>query len=411
MRPKRLEDFEGQEALFGSGSPVDLLLKGENISGLIFWGNPGTGKTTLARIISKYINAYFEQLSAVHSGKKDLKNVEDRAKTRLKINGQRTVLFIDEIHRYNKAQQDGLLGACESGIYTLIGATTENPSFELINALLSRCQVLVLNPLEVDALKSIVIRALKDKKNGLGKTSMNISEKALLQIVHTANGDARTVLNLLELSAIAASERYKTSVKKPRIIELEDVARGIDKRMVLYDKTGEEHYNVISAFIKSVRGSDPQAAVYYLARMLHGGEDPVFIARRLSILASEDIGLADPQAAILASSIFNTVKVIGMPEARIPLSQLTIYLSLAPKSNSAYLAISKAMEEVKESGNIPIPKKILNAPTKLMKELGYGKDYHYAHDYEGGYFPEEFLPDKIKGKIFYKPKELGDDIS
>lgn len=408
MRPAMMEHFFGQPDLFQSGSPISMALSGQGIPNLILWGPPGTGKTTLARIIARKINIHFEQISAVHAGKKDLEAVEKAAHDRIRLHQLRTILFIDEIHRFNKAQQDGLLGAIERGVYTLIGATTENPSFELNSAILSRCRVIVLEKLSGEALKQITLRALKDCENGLGKTQISIEESALFEISRLADGDARTALNILELAAIACSERSgKSTPEGGRVLLLEDLSRGLDKRMLLYDKTGDEHYNLISAFIKSIRGSDPQAAVYYLARMISGGEDPVFIARRMCILASEDVGNADPQAAVLANSIRQTVEFVGMPEARIPLSQLAVYLALAPKSNSSYLAIDAALAEVNRSGALKVPLKILNSPTSMMKEMGYGKDYHYAHDYPSGFFPDDFLPDTLKGQKFYHPLPYG----
>ena len=408
MRPEMLDHFFGQSGLFQPGSPVAMALSGQGIPNLILWGPPGTGKTTLARLIARKTGIHFEQISAVHAGKKDLEALEKGAHDRIRLHQIRTILFIDEIHRFNKAQQDGLLGAIERGVYTLIGATTENPSFELNSAILSRCRVIILEKLSDEALNHIVLRALNDSENGLGKTKISIDNDALSEISRLADGDARTALNILELAAIACAERCgKMSSEGRRVILPEDLSRGLDKRMLLYDKTGDEHYNLISAFIKSIRGSDPQAAVYYLARMLSGGEYPVFIARRMCILASEDVGNADPQAAVLANSIRQTVEFVGMPEARIPLSQLAVYLSLAPKSNTSYLAINAAMEEVKQSGALKVPMKILNSPTQMMKDFGYGQDYHYAHDYPSGFYPEEFLPDSLKGRKFYNPSPYG----
>ena len=408
MRPVMMEHFFGQTDLFQPGSPVAMALSGQGIPNLILWGPPGTGKTTLARLIARKTNIHFEQISAVHAGKKDLEIIEKAAHDRIRLHQIRTILFIDEIHRFNKAQQDGLLGAIERGVYTLIGATTENPSFELNSAILSRCRVIILEKLSPEALKQIALRALDDCENGLGKTQISVEETALSEISRISDGDARTALNILELAAIACSERCGKSIPEGgRVILVEDLSRGLDKRMLLYDKTGDEHYNLISAFIKSIRGSDPQAAVYYLARMITGGEDPVFIARRMCILASEDVGNADPQAAILANTIRQTVEFVGMPEARIPLSQLALYLALAPKSNSSYLAIDAALAEVNRSGALKVPLKILNSPTQMMKEMGYGKDYHYAHDYPSGFFPEDFLPDTLKGQKFYQPLPFG----
>jgi len=411
MRPKTLEQFLGQAALLSPGSPIGMALQGGELRSLILWGPPGSGKTTLARLLAQNLEFHFEPLSAVHSGKKEILDIEKQAEEQIRLYSRKTLLFIDEIHRFNRIQQDGLLAAVEKGVYTLIGATTENPSFSLNSALLSRCQVVILERLPCEALERIALRALNDSKQGLGKTLMKISPQALSELLRLSNGDARFLLNLLELAAMAAAERHRTLGTEIalRDIDVNDLSRGIDKRRVLYDKTGDEHYNTISAFIKSIRGSDPQAAVYYLARMIEGGEDPLFIARRLAILASEDIGNADPQAVILASSIFQIVKEIGLPEGRIPLSQLTLYLALAPKSNAAYRAIEDALSEVQQSGALSIPKKILNAPTQFMKTLGYGKNYHYAHDYKDGFYPEDFLPEEIAGKIFYTPTEHGYD--
>jgi len=409
MRPDNLSDFIGQKNILVQGSPVQLFLEGKSFSSLILWGPPGSGKTTLVNILIKDLDCNFIKLSAVHAGKKDLLAVEKEAREKMAFHKQKTVLFIDEIHRFNKLQQDGLLNAVEKGFYALIGATTENPGFSLNNALLSRCNLIVLKSFKDHELKQIITKALSDKDKGLGKTKILIEDQALKEIIRLSTGDSRKALNFLELSALAASERVKQnqSNQEQRVIILEDIARGIDKRMILYDKTGDEHYNLISAFIKSVRGSDVQAGVYYLARMLQGGEDPLFIARRLVILASEDVGNADPQASILATSILQSVKMIGMPESRILLSQLVCYLSLAPKSNACYIAVNQALEEVKKSGNLSVPEKILNAPTQMMKDLGYSEGYHYAHNYEEGFYPESFLPKSLSSSVFYQPKDIG----
>jgi putative ATPase len=409
MRPNTWEQYVGQATLLSSGSPIRIALQGGALCSLILWGPPGSGKTTLARLLAQKLEFHFEALSAVHSGKKEILEIEKQSEERIRLYSKKTLLFIDEIHRLNKIQQDGLLAAVEKGVFTLMGATTENPSFSLTSALLSRCQVAILTPLSLDDLKCIAFRALEDSEIGLGKTRMKISTQALSELLRLSNGDARSLLNLLELAAMAAAERHRglgTEVSL-RDIDCEDLSRGIDKRRVLYDKTGDEHYNTISAFIKSIRGSDPQAAVYYLARMIEGGEDPLFIARRLAILASEDIGNADPQAVILASSIFQTLKEIGLPEGRISLAQLTLYLALAPKSNASYVAIEEALSEVQKSGALSIPKKLRNAPTRFLKDLGYGENYHYAHDSKDGFYPEDFLPEEIFGKIFYVPTERG----
>lgn len=388
MRPRTLDEFIGQEHLVGKGAVLRTLIEKKQIPSMIFWGPPGVGKTTLAQIISHELNMQFFTLSAISSGVKEVREVIDLAKR-----AGKAILFIDEIHRFNKAQQDSLLGAVEKGIITLIGATTENPSFEVISALLSRCQVYVMQSLEKKHLLELLNRAMKQDEY-LSKKKITISEdEALLRL---SGGDARKLLNLLELVV-------ETIGKDEVEITNEVVTQIAQERIALYDKGGEQHYDIISAFIKSMRGSDPNATVYWLARMIEGGEDPKFIARRMLILASEDIGNANPNALVLANSCFQAVDVIGYPECRIILSQAAIYLATSPKSNASYLAIEEALSATKENGDLPMPLHLRNAPTKLMKELSYGREYQYAHDYENNFAFLEYLPEKISGTKFYEP--------
>ncbi|MEZ4858244.1 MAG: replication-associated recombination protein A [Flavobacteriaceae bacterium] len=394
IRPKNLNDYLSQQHLVGPQGALLPQIKSGIIPSIIFWGPPGTGKTTLANIIANESKRPFYTLSAIDSGVAAVREVIEKAK---KGDGlfttQNPILFIDEIHRFNKSQQDSLLGAVEKGWITLIGATTENPSFEVIPALLSRCQVYVLKAFEKKELEDLLKRAIK--KDEALKTK-NITLKETEAIIRLSGGDARKLLNILEL--IVLSEKEETV-----IISNDLVLQKVQKNTVLYDKTGEQHYDIISAFIKSIRGSDPNAAVYWLARMIEGGEDVKFIARRLLILASEDIGLANPTALVIANTTFEAVNNIGYPEARIILSECTIYLATSPKSNAAYKAIKDAQQLVKQTGDLSVPLSIRNAPTALMKELGYGKDYQYAHDFEGNFVPHEFLPEALKGTSFYKP--------
>lgn len=387
MRPSRLDELIGQEHLTGTGGVIRKAIQSGNIPSMILWGPPGVGKTTIANIIANEIKKPFHTLSAVNSGVKEVREVIEKAKL-----SPRSILFIDEIHRFNKSQQDALLGAVEKGIITLIGATTENPSFEVNSALLSRCQVYTLKALGEEQLLALVAAALtKDER--LKNRDFNIREhQALLNI---SGGDGRKLLNLVEL--IADSVQGDIEVTDNLVMEV------AQKHIALYDKSGEQHYDIISAFIKSIRGSDPNAAVYYLARMVEGGEDVKFIARRMLILASEDVGNANPTALIMANNTFQAVNVIGYPEARIILSQCAVYLAASPKSNASYMAIENAIGKVHDSGDLPVPLSVRNAPTKLMKNLGYGKDYKYAHNYEGNFIPAEFLPDEIKGTKFYEP--------
>jgi putative ATPase len=390
LRPKSFNDFVGQQHLIGEGKVLRKLIEAGNIPSIIFWGPPGVGKTSLARFIAEKVQLPFYQLSAIDSGVKEVRKVIDEANT----NGK-ALLFIDEIHRFNKAQQDALLGAVEKGTITLIGATTENPSFEVISALLSRCQVYVLKHLEKEELQQLLKDAL-EKDEILSQKDIEIKEtEALLKY---SGGDGRKLLNVLELVVQSLDH-----VKGEKAVTNQFVEEVIQHKMAIYDKSGEQHYDIISAFIKSMRGSDPNAALYYLARMIDGGEDPKFIARRMLILASEDIGNANPNALLLATSCFQAVTMIGYPECDLILSQTAIYLATSPKSNASYKAIRAAQSALKQTGDLPIPLHIRNAPTKLMKDLNYGKDYKYAHEFDGSFVDSEFLPEKIKGTKFYEP--------
>ncbi len=394
MRPTTLDDYIGQKHLVGENAVLRRTVETGRIPSMILWGPPGVGKTTLANIIANQLKRPFFQLSAINSGVKDIRETIEEARRQQFFNAPNPVLFIDEIHRFSKSQQDSLLGAVEKGIVTLIGATTENPSFEVIPALLSRCQVYVLKELEKEDLILMIKNALA-KDEFLKRQNLNIKEfDAMLQL---SGGDARKVLNILELVAEFASDTEGGDIDNDLVVKI------VQQNIVRYDKTGEQHYDIISAFIKSIRGSDPNAAVYYLARMLEGGEDILFIARRMVILASEDIGLANPNALLMATTTFQAVHQVGMPEARIILSQCAIYLATSAKSNSAYMAIEKALAKVKETGNLSIPLTIRNAPTKLMKDLNYGKGYQYAHDYENNFANQEFLPSEIEGFAFFNP--------
>lgn len=394
IRPKTLERYLSQSPLVGPKGSLTAQLKTGMIASMIFWGPPGTGKTTLATIIANESGRPFYALSAVDSGVAAVREVIEKAKKSDSLfSTKNPILFIDEIHRFSKSQQDSLLGAVEKGWITLIGATTENPSFEVIPALLSRCQVYVLEPFTREDLEALLKRALKDDQI-LAKKKVNLKETEAL--IRLSGGDARKLLNILEL-VILSENGDKISITN------ELVMQKAQKNTVLYDKTGEQHYDIISAFIKSIRGSDPNAAVYWLARMIEGGEDLKFIARRMVILASEDIGIANPNALLLANSTFQAVNSIGYPESRIILSQCAIYLATSPKSNASYKAIGEAQQCVKQTGDLSVPLSIRNAPTKLMKQLGYGKEYEYAHNYEGNFVPHEFLPEEIKGTTFYRP--------
>ncbi|MBQ19814.1 MAG: AAA family ATPase [Flavobacteriales bacterium] len=393
LRPNSFENYVGQKHLVAEGSTLRKLIEMGTIPSMIFWGPPGVGKTTLANIIAQYAKRPFYTLSAVNSGVAAVREVIDKAKSQQFFGTNHPILFIDEIHRFSKSQQDSLLGAVEKGIITLIGATTENPSFEVISALLSRCQVYILKEQTKEDLLELIDIALTQDEY-LKKRKINIKEyETLLQL---SGGDARKLLNTLEI-VVNSLPDDKTPITNDLVMDI------IQQNLVRYDKTGDQHYDIISAFIKSIRGSDPNAAVYWLARMLEGGEDPKFIARRLLILSSEDIGNANPTALVIANNCFQAVNVIGMPESRIILSQTAIYLATSPKSNASYMAINEAQALVQKTGNLSVPLHIRNAPTKLMKEVGYGKNYMYSHNYEGNFAQQEYLPDDIKNTKFYEP--------
>lgn len=397
MRPRSLAQYVGQTHLVGEGCILRKMIESGNLSSFILWGPPGVGKTTLAHIIALTLEREFFTLSAVTAGVKDVREIIEKAKANsLFAPKAAPVLFIDEIHRFNKAQQDALLGAVETGTIILIGATTENPSFEVITPLLSRCQVFVLKSLSADDLQVLLDRALTED---VLLKEKNIRVDQTQALMRYSGGDARKLLNVLEIVVDSQSG------SDPIVIDNDTVTSGIQENMAIYDKDGEMHYDIISAFIKSIRGSDPNAAVYYLARMIDGGEDPLFIARRLCLSASEDVGLANPNALLLANACFEVVSKIGMPEGRIPLAETTVYLASSPKSNGSYMALEKALSLVKETGNLSVPLPIRNAPTSLMQELGYSDGYKYAHDYPGHFVDMEFLPDEIKGTVFYEPQE------
>jgi len=397
MRPRGMAEFSGQEHLLGEGKILRSMIEGDSLTSLIFWGPPGCGKTTLAHVIASETKSHFIFFSAILSGIKEIREIFREAEG-YATRGQRTILFVDEIHRFNKSQQDAFLPYVEKGVVTIIGATTENPSFEVIAPLLSRCRVLTLHQLEPTQVRAILEQALTDRERGLGSLNLTADDEALEFLSEQAGGDARIALNTLEVAAGLATDN---------IITLATVQEALQKKALLYDKGGEEHYNVISAFIKSMRGSDPDAALYWLARMLEAGEDPIFILRRMIILASEDIGNADPRALQVAVAALQAFQVIGLPEGRIILGQAVTYLATAPKSNASYVGIDAALGEVRKSGGLPVPMHIRNAPTKLMKELGYHKGYQYDHDFEEGYSGQECLPEKLAGTKFYEPKGHG----
>lgn len=395
MRPKTLDDYIGQKHLVGEGAVLRKMIDAGRISSFILWGPPGVGKTTLAQIIANKLETPFYTLSAVTSGVKDVREVIDKARSNRFFSQQSPILFIDEIHRFSKSQQDSLLGAVETGVVTLIGATTENPSFEVIRPLLSRCQLYVLKSLEKDDLLALLHQALL---RDVVMREKQIELKETEALLRYSGGDARKLLNILELVVESDNE-------SPIVITDSKVVERLQQNPLAYDKDGEMHYDIISAFIKSIRGSDPDGALYWLARMVEGGEDPAFIARRLVISASEDVGLANPNALLLANAAFDAVMKIGWPEGRIPLAEATVYLATSPKSNSAYEGINSALDLVRQTGNLPVPLHLRNAPTKLMKQLGYGKEYKYAHAYKGNFVNQQFLPDDIQQTRIWHPQE------
>ncbi len=405
LRPRTLEEFVGQDHLLGPNKILHTLLSRGTLPSLILWGPPGCGKTTLARLLASMVDANFVSFSAVLSGIPELRAIIQEAKEAKRMGGPRTVLFVDEIHRFNKAQQDAFLPHVESGLITLIGATTENPSFEIISPLLSRCQVLTLNALDKKALLSIIDRALTDRERGLGALGLSIEKEACELLVEKADGDARSLLNFLELSAELAVSQAPDG--KGGRITLDTVEEAIQQRLLRYDKKGEEHFNIISAFHKSLRGSDPDAALYWLARMLAAGEDPHYVARRMVRFASEDVGNADPQALTVALNALSAFDFLGKPEGELALAQAALYLATAPKSNAVYTAFGEALADVRKFGTLPVPLHIRNAPTRLMKELGYGKGYKYAHNYKDAIADQEHMPSELRNRIYYKPTARG----
>ena len=408
MRPRRLQEFVGQTHVIGEGTLLRHAVESDQLFSMILWGPPGCGKTTLARIVAAETRCYFVQFSAVLSGVKEIRSVIEEARDQLKLHRKRTILFVDEIHRFNKAQQDAFLHHVESGLITLIGATTENPSFEVIAPLLSRCRVITLQMHSEEDIRTILDRALKDPLNGLGECPVRLAEDARAHLVRVSEGDARVALNSLEIAAtLVLSQQKPLNAETEVEITLADVEAALQRKALMYDKSGEEHYNLISALHKSLRGSDPDAALYWLCRMLLAGEDPFYIARRMVRFASEDVGNADPQALTVAMSAMETFKFLGHPEGELALAQAAVYLATAPKSNRVYRAYGKIQEIIKNSGALPVPLHIRNAPTELMKTLGYAKDYKYAHDYQEGYVPQDYLPEKLQGRQFYFPTDRG----
>ncbi len=412
MRPAKLHEFIGQDHVVGNGTLLQRAMEKDRVFSMILWGPPGCGKTTLARMIAGETKSYFIHFSAVLAGVKEIRAVIDEAREQQKLHGRKTILFVDEIHRFNKSQQDAFLHHVESGLITLIGATTENPSFEVIAPLLSRCRVVVLKQLSDDHIKKILTRALEDLPNGLGKLELDMGSDALAYLAAISDGDARAALNNLEAVTVwmqknDQSEKAEMGEKQAGQITLKDVETALERKAMLYDKNGEQHYNLISAFHKSLRGSDPDAALYWLARMMAAGEDPFYLARRMVRFASEDIGNADPHALTMAINAMEAYRFLGSPEGDLALAHAAAYLAVAPKSNSIYTAYKKAVDIAKKSGSLPVPMHIRNAPTQLMKDMGYAKGYKYAHDFEGGHVVQQYLPGKLKGTLLYLPTERG----
>jgi putative ATPase len=403
MRPRNFAEYVGQQHIIGEGKVLRRAIESDQLPSIILWGPPGSGKTTLAQVIANVSSSYFVPMSAVTAGVADLRRVVDEARRRRRGSGQRTILFIDEIHRFNKGQQDAILPYVENGEVTFIGATTENPSFEVISALLSRSRVYTLNALSDEEIDTIVERALADAENGLAGLKIKLADDARQMLVTMANGDARVALNALEM----AGQAVRPGADEMRLVELKDIEESLQKRALLYDKAGEQHYDLISALHKTLRGSDPDAALYWMGRMLEAGEDPLYIVRRLIRFASEDVGMADPQALVVCVAAQQAVHFIGMPEGNLALAQAVVYLATAPKSNALYTAYGRVQKDVETTRNDPVPLHLRNAPTSLMKNLGYGKGYKYAHEYEGHFVEQQNLPDAMKGKRYYFPTEQG----